>query len=358
MVFPLLEVKHLFPANRPGIPSWHRPSEIQRYDSLTIIAACPSHFHFFQSRLIVIAPLRAHNARMFIRFSHIALVLGLSGAPGPFTFTSVARDQSAEPVPLRVVTFNLRFASTNQPNSWAKRRPVIRECIKKMAPDVMGTQEGLYPQLKDLAADLSAYEWIGLGRDGGSRGEFMAIFYRKARLEPLEFDHFWLSDTPNLIASTNWGNTNRRMATWVRFRERASGREFHVFNTHLDHEVRSAREKSAHLIRQRVQQVATNGLPVLLIGDFNAEPGKETTYDLFLEGNFFADTWDTARKRRNDDLDTFHNFEGARKGTYRIDWILARGPWECEANEVVVFSRGGQFPSDHHPVLARLRLRR
>jgi endonuclease/exonuclease/phosphatase family metal-dependent hydrolase len=280
----------------------------------------------------------------------LLLVLGIL-APG-----SSAAAQSPEPLPLRGVTFNLRFASTNKPNSWAERRSVMRACIEEMAPDVMGTQEGVYPQLKDIAADLPDYEWIGLGRDGGSRGEFMAIFYRKARLEPVEFDHFWLSDTPNVIASTNWGNTNRRMTTWVRFRERASRREFYVFNTHLDHALRAAREKGALLIRQRVQEVATNNLPVLLIGDFNAEPGKERTYDLFLEGKFLADTWHTARTRRNDDLDTFHNFRGAKKGTFRIDWILTRGPWECDVNEVVVFSRDGQFPSDHHPVLTHLRL--
>lgn len=297
------------------------------------------------------------NVWMFTRFIGVRSALALlAAALGTLTFNSGVQAQPAEAVALRVATFNLRFASDKKPNSWAERRPVVRACIEEMAPDVMGTQEGVYPQLKDIAADSPDYEWIGLGRDGGSRGEFMAIFYRRARLEPLEFDHFWLSDTPHVIASTNWGNTNRRMTTWVRFRERATGREFYVFNTHLDHALRSAREKGALLIRQRVEEVATNNLPVLLIGDFNVEPGKEKTHDLFLEGNFFTDTWRTARTRRNDDLDTFHNFRGAKKGTFRIDWILTRGAWECDANEVVVFSRENQFPSDHHPVLARLRL--
>lgn len=292
---------------------------------------------------------------MFTRIApHIAVITTVCFLVLPLAYLHA---QPSEELALRAVTFNLRFASTNKPNSWPERRPVVRACIEEMAPDVMGTQEGVYPQLKDIAADLPDYEWIGLGRDGGSRGEFMAIFYRKARFEPIEFDHFWLSDTPHVIASTNWGNTNRRMTTWVRLRERASGREFYVFNTHLDHALRVAREKGARLIRERVQQVNTRNLPVLLLGDFNAEPGKEKTHDLFLEGDFFQDTWHTAKTRRHDDLDTFHNFRGAKKGTFRIDWILTRGPWECDSNEVVVFSRDGQFPSDHHPVLARLRLR-
>lgn len=259
-------------------------------------------------------------------------------------------------LPIRAMTFNLRYASAKEPNSWPQRRPVMQACIEQVAPDVLGTQEGLYPQLQDLAGDLPAYDWIGLGRDGGSRGEFMAVFYRKTRFVPLAFDHFWLSDTPNVIGSATWGNRSRRMVTWVRFRERASGQEFLVFNTHLDNAHRVAREKGAALIRQRVQEVDTNNLPVLLLGDFNAQPDGERTHEILVEGGFFTDSWNSARVRRNEGLNTFHDFKGDRRGTFRIDWILTRGPWRCDEAEVVVFSRNGQFPSDHHPVVAQLQL--
>src|SRR5687768_17566799 len=112
-----------------------------------------------------------------------ALAVGLVGA-----FFIVATSAGDEEAPsLDVMTFNLRYASPVPPNSWPQRRPVMRELIRKHAPDVIGTQEGVYAQLRDLAADLPEYDWIGLGRDGGSRSEFMAVFYRKDRLEPLEF---------------------------------------------------------------------------------------------------------------------------------------------------------------------------
>ncbi len=78
----------------------------------------------------------------------------------------------------------------------------------------------------------------------------MAIYYRRARLEPLEFDHFWLSDTPDRIGSTSWGNTNRRMVTWVRFKDRESAQEFYFLNTHFDHQVQAAREKKRGAGRQ------------------------------------------------------------------------------------------------------------
>src|SRR6478735_7375299 len=80
---------------------------------------------------------------------------------------------------LCVMTYNLRYASTNPPNAWPIRRPLVREVIEKAAPDVLGTQEGVYWQLKEFASDLPDFDWIGLGREGGSKGEFMAVFYRK-----------------------------------------------------------------------------------------------------------------------------------------------------------------------------------
>lgn len=256
---------------------------------------------------------------------------------------------------LCVMTFNLRFASDRPPNAWAQRRPVMGECIRSVAPDLIGTQEGLYRQLKDLQADLPEFSWIGLGRDGGSRGEFMAVFYRTDRFEPLEYDHYWLSDTPNVVASTTWGNTNRRMVTWVRFKDRRTGREFYFMNTHLDHQIQPAREKAAALIRERVEGLKTT-LPILLVGDFNATAGANKAYDILVADGLFQDTWKTAAERRGEIVKTFHNYNGPVQGDGRIDWILSRGPVTARATQVVTFSRDGQYPSDHFPVVAWVEL--
>jgi len=253
------------------------------------------------------------------------------------------------------MTFNLRYASPTPPNAWPQRRPVMKACVERLSPDLIGTQEGVFSQLKELAADLPAYAWIGLGRDGGSHGEFMAVFYRKERFEPLEYDHFWLSDTPNVVASSTWGNTNRRMVTWVRFRDRDTGQEFYFWNTHLDHQIQPAREKAAALIRERVEALKTK-LPVLLVGDFNAEAGANKAYDILAGEGGFQDLWSAAAERRNEGLNSFHSFAGPKSGGVRIDWILGRGVASVSAAEIVTFSENGQFPSDHFPVVAWLKL--
>jgi len=276
----------------------------------------------------------------------------LSSAP---VHVSAQIPVQASPGTLCVMTYNLRYANENPSEAWSKRRPLMRELIQGISPDVIGTQEGLYRQLKDISADLPHFDWLGLGRDGGSRGEFMAVFFRRARLEPLVFDHFWLSDTPNVVGSSTWGNSNRRMVTWVKFRDRATEKEFYLFNTHFDHEVQVAREKSAELMRQRVAALDTK-LPVLLIGDFNAAAGHNKAYDLLTGDGFFADTWMLAKERRGEGLGTFNGFRAVPKNGQRIDWILARGNVEVSAEEIVTFSKAGQFPSDHCPVVGWLKL--
>jgi endonuclease/exonuclease/phosphatase family metal-dependent hydrolase len=292
------------------------------------------------------------NRRLRMILFGVCCLLLLSDIRAMFALWAAA----SEDISLRVMTFNLRYASTTPPNAWPARRPIMRDCIRNVAPDLIGTQEGLYPQLKDLAADLPGYEWIGLGREGGSKGEFMAVFYRVDRLEPMAYDHFWLSDTPAVVGSSTWGNTNRRMVTWVRFRERRSSREFFFWNTHLDNDVELARQKGAALIVERADQLKTD-LPIILTGDFNSTAGGSQAYDILVKNGNFADTWTSAAERANEKLSTFHGYKPPVEAAVRIDWILTRGPVAVQKIEVVAYSAGGQYPSDHFPVAASLTLK-
>ena len=267
-----------------------------------------------------------------------------------FVFMAAA---SAAEMPIRIMTYNLRYASDRAPNAWSARRPVAAELIRQAKPDIFGTQEGLYQQLKDMAADLPNYQWLGLGREGGSHGEFMAIFYDRERFDPLEYNHFWLSDTPNVIGSATWGHSNRRMVTWIKFRDRTNQKDFYHFNTHFDPQVQPAREKAAALLREKIAALKTE-LPIIVTGDFNASAGRNKAYEILLEGDFVKDTWTLAKERREPIVKTFHNFRGPQIGDDRIDWILIRGPIRAEWTKIDTFSKDNQYPSDHFPVIAEL----
>jgi endonuclease/exonuclease/phosphatase family metal-dependent hydrolase len=254
---------------------------------------------------------------------------------------------------LCVASYNVRYASSTPPNSWPERRPLVNEVIRGINPDVLGTQEGVLNQLKDMAADLPDYGWIGTGRDGGDKGEFMAVFYRKARLEPLATNHFWLSDTPEIPGSTTWGNSNRRMVTWIRFRDHATGKEFYFFNTHFDHQVQTAREKSAELVRSRIADLPGN-LPVILTGDFNAAAQDNPAYDILTKDGFFEDSWIKAGTRQGEGIATFNSFKAISTNGVRIDWILTRGNVAVDAAAIVSLKPKDQWASDHFPVVAHI----
>ncbi len=270
--------------------------------------------------------------------------------------TPAAAQQTAG-ADLRVMSFNLRFASDTPPNSWPERRPVMRELLREERPHLLGTQEGLYQQLRDIEADLpNHYDSIGEGRDGGSRGEAMQIFYDTRRLQPLEYDHYWLSDTPDVVGSKTWGGCCPRMVTWIRFADTTTGAQFYAVNTHFEAFDALAREKSAQLLLERAATDFDPALPVVVTGDFN-EPARSgrTVYDLLVTNGPYVDTWEAAASR-SALFGTFHGYRPLSPDGDRIDWILTTPGVSTSHAEINTFQKHGQYPSDHLPVQATLGL--
>ncbi|WP_221029803.1 endonuclease/exonuclease/phosphatase family protein [Actomonas aquatica] len=283
-----------------------------------------------------------------VLFRFVALVCTLIGVA---TATATAADA---PLPLKVMTFNLRYASDQNPHAWPDRRPAVAAIIRQHAPDVLGTQEGLHRQVTDIDTDLPGYGWLGQGRAGGNDDEFCAIFYRLDRVQPIKSGHFWLSDTPEVVGSMTWGNRYRRMVTWARFRELRTEREFVVLNTHFDHEVEAARQKSAALIVERLPELAGD-LPVVVVGDFNCTAGDSPAFSTLTDGTGLIDTWTAASWIEPDTgVNTFHGYEAPVFNNERIDWILARQPVQVGRSDIVMTRHEGEIPSDHFPVVVEL----
>ena len=255
---------------------------------------------------------------------------------------------------LRVMTYNVRFASNAPSDNWPDRLPDVKHVIRRHNPDVLGVQEPVWRQMRDLDRALPEYDWVGKGIMGGTRDGFTAIFYRKDRLELLDSDCFWLSDTPDVVGSSTWGNQYVRQATWAQFRDRRDGTTFYQVNTHLDNYSENARVKSARLLLDRVRAFAP-GLPVLLTGDFNAAAAKTRPYAILTGPDAFTDTWQTAR-RRGPQYGTFGKWKPPIPGGDRIDWILSRGNIDTLRTAVDPYERDGRYPSDHYPVIADIRI--
>ncbi|MFC4494841.1 endonuclease/exonuclease/phosphatase family protein [Streptomyces ovatisporus] len=271
---------------------------------------------------------------------------------------------------LHVMTFNLRYADYDSasPHSWPRRRPVMAELLTREAPDLIGTQEGLHRQLRDIHVDIQrsgkTYEWIGMGREGGSRGEFMAVFYDTGRLAPVEYEHFWIFENPHTVGGKWPRSGSPRMVTWVRFRDLAGGGEFYALNTHLDNAGHGARIGGARLLVEQIHRPAAPlppfeaDLPRVLTGDFNVPATAEEggVYDILLREGEMTDSWTAAPPdRRSAEYRTWHDYEGPAPGP-RIDWILTSPGVRTTSAKINTFALDGRYPSDHFPVQAVLEL--
>ena len=137
---------------------------------------------------------------------------------------------AAQAQELTVCTYNLRYKNsgdTDAGNGWNTRRTYLINLVNFQQPDLLGVQEALNPQMTDMANGLKDYAYIGVGRnDGGTSGEYSAIFYRKETMVLLDNGDFWLSDTPYKpskgFPSKGGGTSYYRICTWGKFFHRAS----------------------------------------------------------------------------------------------------------------------------------------
>jgi endonuclease/exonuclease/phosphatase family metal-dependent hydrolase len=284
-----------------------------------------------------------------------------SAAPGGWAGLALAAcalsgcGAGAPPAPLRVMTFNVRYGTADDgPNRWELRRELLVATIRRNAPDILATQEGLRWQLDEIESALPELGWVGVGRDdGGSRGEHAALFYRRARLTAAASGTFWLSDTPSVPGSTSWGNALPRICTWARLRDTASGRALVACNVHLDHESQVARERGLRLVLDRAPDLAP-GEPLIVLGDLNLDE-ENPALELLRRGGL-TDTWRAAHPAAKGQ-GTFHDFTGRIDGP-RVDFIWASPHLRTLDAAIDRSRKDGRCPSDHDAVTAILQLQR
>lgn len=264
-------------------------------------------------------------------------------------FTVTAQSSS-----LRIMTYNIRLDHpSDSVNQWPKRAHKVYALLHKYDADIVGVQEALPNQMEDLVKNLPQYGYIGVGRDDGkSKGEFSAILFKKNRLRVSRNGSFWLSETPEIAGSKSWDAAITRVATWGEFEDLVSGDCFLAINTHFDHIGKTARDKSAALLKEKAA-VLRKKLPVVVTGDFNSQP-TEAPYTTTIGDTPFAliDTRPVSETQG-----TFCSFKVGSIPCRTIDYIFYAGPWSVQSYKVITDNDGTYYPSDHLPVMSELRLK-
>ncbi|GAA5893131.1 endonuclease/exonuclease/phosphatase family protein [Sporobolomyces salmoneus] len=183
---------------------------------------------------------------------------------------------------------------------WEERREKLVDQVLFHELDVVGFQEVLEHQKKDLEALMGEEEWesVGVGRnDGKQSGESVPIFFRKSRFSLSLVSHYWLSPTPSKPGSRGWDAGQPRMITIAILKDLDAPvqEEIIVANTHWDDRGLEARTQSAKLIRELLEKEVGNVTReengreplVILMGDLNS-PAEEEGYQVLTGGKYIA----------------------------------------------------------------------
>ncbi|MCA9276570.1 MAG: endonuclease/exonuclease/phosphatase family protein [Phycisphaerales bacterium] len=263
--------------------------------------------------------------------------------------------QGSDDSVLTVMTFNLRYGTADDGyNSWPNRDHLVMRVFRERDAQIIGVQEALAFQLNEITAEFPHYAVIGVGRDDGkNKGEYAAILYDTRRFAVDTSGTFWLSDTPEVVASTSWGNSITRICTWARLIDRDSGVALYVYNAHYDHRSQGSREKSSQLILDRIASRAHDD-PVVLMGDFNAGESNPAITAL-LKNPELTHTYRSVHPDETT-VGTFNGFDGTSDGEM-IDHIFVSPGLKTIAADIDRTNDNARYPSDHFPVWASFKLR-
>jgi endonuclease/exonuclease/phosphatase family metal-dependent hydrolase len=320
-------------------------------------------------------PEKPNSRRTFLRWACAAaaaplLVRGSNAANTDADTTTTVAGAKPAGAAHRVISANILLASPahdGTPAAWVNRRDLCIKVLRDHNPDMICMQEVLRNQAEDLAKAFDEYQQFGFpgpymdknptGYHGVTKN---VIMFRKKRYEMTSAGGFWLSETPLIAGSVSWDALRGRHINWVRLRDRDSGKEFRLIDTHFDHKGQTARENQARMINEESAQYADDFVQILA-GDFNAHADNPAIKALVSGG------WVDAYKQIHGEEDpgrTYHALKGPAykdknktgKGG-RIDFIFYKGPVQTTAAEILKDHDGDRYPSDHYFLMADLLLK-
>ena len=168
----------------------------------------------------------------------------------------------------------VRFPKGDGVNAWELRKALDVRAIRRASPEVVGFQEILPHMGLYLRRELPGYTFLGHGREKDYGGERPMVAVRED-VEILAYRCFWLSPTPDEPGSRfPVQSPCPRTCAVVKLRL-PDGLIFRLYDTHLDHLCPEAREAGLkQLLAVMAEDNRQEPLPMMLMGDFNADPGS------------------------------------------------------------------------------------
>ena len=210
----------------------------------------------------------------------------------------------------------------------------------------MGFQE-ITPTWKQILEESfsETYAFVGGPREEGRDCEYAPVLYRKDRYDCLGWKTYWLSNMPeeqSRVAESKY----YRICTIAKLLDKKSKTEFLAASVHMDY-VWDAAEKQAKILLDLLDREPD--LPMVVCGDFNCN--RFSPAYAILEQSRLQNAADIAVLTELHP--TFQAFGKKPADTIDFVWVDRMKVRGFYVPEIKV---GGEYPSDHNPVICHFDL--
>ena len=225
-----------------------------------------------------------------------------------------------------------------------RRAHLFAQQMNNTLPDSFGVQEINTFWVEHFKELLPQYAYYGVKRGGDGEektSEMSGIFYLKEKFNLLDSGTFWISNTPETESKFD-GAACYRICSYAVLENKATGFKYIHMNTHLDHVGEKARQQGMKVVRRRISKddKLYPGVPVILMGDFNAYPDSP-----------FLSEIDGITDVTSHIPVTFHCY-GRKEAFGKIDYIYTN--MKAENVRILDDEREGVYLSDHYPIVGEL----
>lgn len=264
---------------------------------------------------------------------------------------------------VKLMAFNMRYNTQKDTGvtNWEVRKHAIKEMMLQVRPDVVGVNEARTSMRADLLEMLPDYGMIEIKGTGSGKGANSVIIYNKNTVKLLKSGWYFHSPTPG-EPSMCWNVTTKqwRGTCWGLFKEKATGKKFYYFCTHLCLGIKpcdlEAKLNSSLLNLDMMQKIAGEDMPVFIVGDMNASYLEDDERRWGLQPYYY---WmKDAREAPITNRETTFNGFGKMEITPRhmLDYIFYRNADVLRFDNLNKPDWGVPYISDHYPIMVTVNL--
>lgn len=260
-------------------------------------------------------------------------------------FNSIVPDHDVS-----IMTQNLRavnLAKDGENNDYDARAPRVFNQVQKYDTDIVCFQECTKDWKSELSGMFGPLKYACV-YGYNSAGLCNPIYVKRDKFKVLDSGTMQLNDVYEL----NGKKQESRVASWVKVKDKQTGKTMVIMNTHFDVKSKNVQVESAKLIKEKVAEL--NADDYIVTGDFNLDKDSNKEAYNIMTSNGSKNMAEASKTEgiqgRNEG--TFHNFGKVPvQNRKQIDYFFGSDSLNSDFFSVVNDTYNNEYVSDHNGIV-------